>query len=113
MNAFLWLSAPGLAALVLAAHFYRAGNLVMAGLAAALVALLFVPRSWAARTIQVCLVLGAVEWVLALVHLVGIRQAAGQPFMRLAAILGAVALVTAISALVFRRTDLRRRFGLA
>jgi hypothetical protein len=112
MKTFLWLSAPGLAALVLAAHFYRAGNLVLAALALALIALLFVPRPWAARTIQLCLVLGAAEWVLALAQLVGIRQATGQPFMRLAAILGAVALATALSALVFRSTDLKRRFGL-
>ena len=112
MKAFLWLSAPGLAALVLAAHFYRAGNLVLAAAALALIALLFVPRPWAARTIQVCLVLGAVEWVLTLVHLVAFRQAAGQPFMRLAAILGAVALATALSALAFRARPLRQRFGL-
>jgi hypothetical protein len=112
MKGLLWLSAPGLAALVLAAHFYRAGNLVLAALALALIALLLVPRPWAARTIQACLVLGAAEWVLALAQLVGIRQAAGQPFMRLAAILGAVALVTALSALVFQTRPLRQRFGL-
>jgi len=36
----------------------------------------------------------------------------GQPYAGLAAILGAVALLTALSRLVFRSADLRRRFGL-
>lgn len=112
MKAFFWLLPPALSALVLAAHFYRAGNLALAVVALALIALLVVPRRWAARAMQMGLLLGAAEWVLTLVHLVGIRQAAGQPFMRLTAILGAVALVTALSALVFRTRPLRQRFGL-
>jgi hypothetical protein len=112
MKTGLWLSLPALAAAVLAAHFYRAGNLVLAALAVALIALMWVPRAWAAWAIQGGLVLGAVEWVLTLVRLVDLRQTTGQPFMRLAAILGAVALATALSALVFRNPRLRRRFGL-
>ncbi len=112
MKAILWLLAPGLSALVLAAHYYRAGNLVLAGLAAALVALLFVPRAWAARTVQLGLAAGVLEWVLTLVRLIEARQAMGQPYARLAAILGVVAIVTALSALAFHTPSLRRRFGL-
>ena len=108
-----WLLPPALAALVLAAHFYRAGNLVLAGLAVVLVALLFVPRAWAARTVQLGLAAGALEWLLTLYRLIEARQPMGQPYARLAAILGAVALFTALSTLVFRSADLRRRFGLA
>jgi hypothetical protein len=107
-----WLLPPALAALVLAAHFYRAGNLVLAGLAVVLVALLFVPRAWAARTVQVGLAAGALEWLLTLYRLIDARQVTGQPYARLAAILGAVALLSALSTLVFRSADLRRRFGL-
>lgn len=101
---------PALAALVLAAHFYRAGNAVLCGAALILVGLLFVPRAWAARTVQVGLVAGALEWLLTLWRLVEMRQATGQPYARLAAILGAVALFTALSALSFRTRALRRRY---
>lgn len=100
---------PALAALVLAAHFYRAGNLVLAGAALALVGLLFVPRAWAARVLQLGLVAGALEWLLTLWRLVEQRQALGQPWARLAAILAAVALFTALSALSLRSRALRRR----
>jgi hypothetical protein len=109
---FVRLLPPAIAALVLAAHFYRAGNLMVAGLAAALVALLFVPRAWAARVVQLGLAAGALEWVLTLIRLVELRQASGQPYGRLAAILGGVAVFTAVSALVFRNRQLRGRFGL-
>ena len=99
---------PVLAALLLAAHFYRADNLVLAGAALALVGLLFVPRAWAARVVQVGLVAGAVEWLLTLWRLVELRQAMGQPYARLAAILGAVALFTALSALSLRSPEPRQ-----
>ena len=109
---FVRLLPPAIAALVLAAHFYRAGNPIVAGLAAALVALLFVPRAWAARVVQLGLAAGALEWVLTLIRLVELRQATGQPYGRLAAILGGVAAFTAATALVFRNRQLRGRFGL-
>ena len=109
---FVRLLPPAIAALVLAAHFHRAGNPIVAGLAAALVALLFVPRAWAARVVQLGLAAGALEWVLTLIRLVELRQATGQPYGRLAAILGGVAAFTAASALVFRNRQLRGRFGL-
>ena len=103
---------PVLAALLLAAHFYRADNLVLAGAALALVGLLLVPRAWAARVVQVGLVAGAVEWLLTLWRLVEMRQAMGQPYARLAAILAAVALFTALSALSLRARALRERYRL-
>jgi hypothetical protein len=107
-----WLLPPALAALVLAAHFYRAGNLVLAGIAVVLVALLFVLRARAARTVQLGLAAGTLEWLLTLHRLIEVRQLMGQPYAGLAAILGAVALLTALSRLVFRSADPRRRFGL-
>jgi hypothetical protein len=107
---FLQLLPVILSLLVLAAHFLRSGNLLMVVLILALLALLAVPRPWAARTVQIALVLGALEWVWTLVHLARARAAAGEPALRMGLILGAVALLTGLSALVFRSARLRRRF---
>ncbi|MBK6603597.1 MAG: hypothetical protein IPG28_19140 [Betaproteobacteria bacterium] len=108
---FACLLPPALAAVVLAAHFYRAGNLVLAGIAAALLALLFVPRAWAERRPA-----GARRRrarVAADARPPGPGPAgAGEPYARLAVIVGGVALATALAALVFRIPRLRRRFGL-
>ena len=61
--AYLLLILPGLSAVLLAAHFYRADQLALAVASLALIALLAVPRRWAARAVQVALVLGALEWL--------------------------------------------------
>ena len=110
MNAVLLL-APGLALALLGAHFYRAGQWPLVLACAVLVALLAWPRAWAARLVQVALAAGAVEWLWTALALVQQRQALGQPWQRLALILGAVALLTLAAALVFRHPRLRRRFA--
>jgi len=98
--------------LVLGAHFYRAALWVPLGLTAALLPLLFVRAPWAARVLQVALVAGAVEWLRTAAVFIAVRQSMGQPYTRLAVILGAVALATALCALIFQWRPVRERFGL-
>jgi hypothetical protein len=69
-------------------------------------------KSWVARLVQAVLVIGGVEWIRTLLVLVKMRQAAGDPWERLALILGGVALFTVCSALVFRFKSLRERYKL-
>jgi hypothetical protein len=97
-----------LSLILLGAHFMRAGNLLMVVLVLVLLPLLGVRRRWVARLVQAALVLGAAEWIRTLIRLVAWRSEAGQPVSRLVAILGSVALLTALSALVFRSGRLRR-----
>lgn len=101
-----------LSLLALGAHFLRYGN--SAGVLAVLVlaGLLFVPRPWAARTVQGALVLGALEWLRTLYLLVRWRVAHGEPFGRMAVILAVVAAVTLCSALLFQSRRLRELYRL-
>ncbi len=108
----LYLAAPALAFVLLGAHFLRASNWLAIALCAVMIALLFVPRRWAARTVQAALVLGAIEWLRLGFTLAVARRAIGEPFLRLAVILGGVAVFTALCALVFRNGRIRARFGL-
>lgn len=110
--AHLLLALPGLSSVLLAAHFYRAGQLALAVASLALIALLAVPRRWAARAVQIALVLGALEWLRTLAAFAAERVSAGQPYLRLAVILLAVAAFTAASALVFRNARLRVRYNI-
>lgn len=96
---------------LLAAHFLRTGNLIMVAVSLGLPFLLFVPRAWSARLLQLGLVLGAAQWVWTLVTLAQARRLAGGPWIRMAVILGAVAAVTLLSALVFRAKALRDRYS--
>ncbi|MHB1313140.1 MAG: hypothetical protein ACYC3L_14080 [Gemmatimonadaceae bacterium] len=96
-----------LSLLVLGAHFLRPGNFIMVAVVVIVLGLLAVPRRWAARTVQAALLLAAVEWVRTLVVLYAERVQLGQPALRMCVILGSVALVTALSAAVFRTARLR------
>lgn len=97
-----------LSLIVLDAHFLREGSIVMVAAVLVIMSLLGVRRRWAVYTIQAALLLGAAEWVRTLVELVAARVEAGQPVLRLALILGGVALLTGLSALVFRTARLKR-----
>jgi hypothetical protein len=107
------LAAPvALALAVLGAHFWRAGDVALALLAVALIALLFVRKPWAARALRIALVAGTLEWLRALAALVAERQAMGLPYARLATILAGVALATALCALGFQSRAMRKRYRL-
>ncbi len=101
-----------LSLVVLGAHFMRYGNLFGVAGAALLLGLLFVRRPWVARLVQVVLVVGAVEWLVTLYRLAQFRAAMDQPAGRMIVILGTVAAVTALSALLFQTAALRRTYRL-
>ncbi|MBI5240745.1 MAG: hypothetical protein HY926_09755 [Elusimicrobia bacterium] len=94
---------PGLSLLLLAAHWLHGGSAAAAAAMLLLIGLLAVRKPWASRTLQLVLAAGALEWLRTLASLVQQRQAQGEPYLRLAVILGAVALVTALSILPLRR----------
>ena len=110
---FLQLVPVILSLVVLAAHFARHGHTVLVVLSVALIGLLAVPRLWAARVLQIVLLLGAVEWVRTLIVLARIRVAHEEPVTRMVMILAAVAVLTAASSLVFRTRRARARFRAA
>lgn len=108
----LQLTPAAIACLLLAAHFYRAGIHVAAIIALVPVALLFVRRRWAARVIQVALVLGALEWLRATFMLVQERAALRGPVLRLSLILGGVAAFTLAGAWLVQARRARSHFRL-
>lgn len=107
------LALPAIALLLLAAHFLHAGSMPLAVASVMLVALLGVPHPWVARGLQVVLVLATLEWIRTAMVLAGVRDAHGEPWLRLALILGSVAAFTALAALVFQRWRVRTYFRLS
>lgn len=99
--AFLLLLPAILSLLTLGAHFFRAGNHVGVAVAVALSALLAVRRPWVARVVPVALLFGAAEWIRTAVRIGSWRMHEGRPWVRMAVILGAVALITGASAAAF------------
>lgn len=107
---FLALLPALLSLLVLAAHFLRAGSVVLVAASIALAFMSLVRRPWALRLLQGALLLGCAEWLRTLAGRVAERSASGAPWLRMALILGAVALVAALSALALESAPARRWF---
>ena len=97
--------------LLLGAHFLRAGNTVVVVILLAILFLLFIKKYWVPWVIQLILLLGSLEWIRTLVSVAQFRIGADMPWTRMAVILGAVALFTALSCLVFRSKALRERYS--
>jgi hypothetical protein len=103
----LMFTAIVLSLIVLGAHFLRTGSIMPILAMLALAVLLLVRRAWVARLVQIVLVLGALEWVRTLITLARWRSEQGEPFLRMAVILGIVAAVTFASAMFFQSSSLR------
>ena len=108
---FLRLLPVVLSFLLLGAHFLRTGQLALAVISVLLPVLLLLRARWIPRLFSVLLILAAAEWLRTLYALAAMRIAWGQPWGRLALILGGVAAFTALAALVFRSRGLKARYG--
>jgi hypothetical protein len=97
--------------LLLAAHFYRAGYPLLTVVCIGILFLLFFRKPWIPRLFQGLLILASLEWLRALYFIAAMRIAWDQPWTRLAIILGAVALFTLLSGLVFKNARLRAYYG--
>ncbi|HOU54585.1 MAG TPA: hypothetical protein PLQ97_11710 [Myxococcota bacterium] len=84
-------------ALLLAAHFLRSGDLPWMVLSLLFPALLWVRRPWAVRAVQAFLAAAAGIWTWTAVLMARMRIAEGRPWVRMACILGAVALLALVA----------------
>lgn len=94
---------------LLAAHFYHDPNRILALvlLSALMPALLLLRLRYVLRSLQVLLIIASAEWVRTTFQLAQERIASGQPFIRLVAILGGVALFNLLAALLFETRRLQ------
>lgn len=99
---------------ILAAHFLRMGALpgVVVCLALPVVAVLTRAR-WALRSLQALLLLGSVSWIVTALRIGAERRLAGEPWLRMALILGTVAALSALAAALLSRRSVLERFPAA
>lgn len=97
---------------LLAAHFSRANMPPAVVVSLITPFLLLIRKPWIAWSIQILLLLGALEWIRSMFGYIQVRKEIGEDWGRLAIILVAVALLTACSGLVFRGKSLKKRYKL-
>jgi len=99
-----------LSLILLAAHFLRINFLPLAILSFLMIALLFLRKKWVPRIIQLYLLFGFVEWLRIAFVYIEQRQQVGADYRRLVIIIGAVALFTLLSGLMFGVKGLREKY---
>lgn len=98
------------AALLLAAHFLRAGNVLLVALSLATPLLFLHRKRWSLILLQSAAYLGTVCWLWVALQLVEVRQQAGRPWVAAAAILVGVALFTLAAGLLLNSRSMRERY---
>ena len=96
--------------LLIAAHFYRSGSLLLTAVSLLLPLVLFTRNHWAPRLVTVFLLLSAAEWLRTMLVFIEQYQQAGISWTRLAIILTSVSLFTALSSLTFRTAAMKKRY---
>ena len=97
---------------LLAAHFSRANMPPAVVVSLIIPFLLLIRKPWIAKSIQILLLLGAVEWIRSMFGYIQVRKEIGEDWGRLAIILVTVAVLTACAGLVFRGKSLKKRYQL-
>jgi hypothetical protein len=99
-----------IAAILLGAHFYRAGNYLLVALCLAVPLLFFHKRRLSLVILQLTAYAATAIWLEAAIRLVRFRQQMGEPWTAAAIILGGVALVTLAAGLMLNSRAIARRY---
>ena len=99
-----------IAALLLGAHFLRAGDLALVALCAAAPLLFLYRRHWSLLALQFLAYCATGTWIGVAVRLIQLRQQLGQPWTAAAVILGSVALFTLVAGLLLNSRAIRERY---
>jgi uncharacterized membrane protein HdeD (DUF308 family) len=96
----------------MAAHLYRGSMFILMAISLLIPFILIWKSKISARILQLFFVLFGLEWIRTLVILVDVRMENGEDWMRMAIILGIVALLNFLSLLVFRSNRLKKIYHL-
>jgi len=99
-----------IAALLLGAHFVRAGNMPMVGLCLLAPLLFLLKRRWSIYFLQFLAYAGAGIWVSVAMTIVELRLKFGQPWVSAAVILGAASLFTLLAGVSLNSLVIRQRY---
>lgn len=98
------------AALLLAAHFFREGSFLLVALCVATPFLFLWKKRWSLVLLQLAAYGAAATWIVVAVRLVEVRQQSGRSWTAAALILGAVALFTFVSGALLNSRVISERF---
>jgi hypothetical protein len=98
--------------ILLAAHFSRADQNILAALVLLAPSLLFIRQKWVIYVLQGVAYVGSIAWLYSAYRYIQIRIATGDDWIRLLIILGVVALYTFWAGYFLRSSRIDDRYGL-
>lgn len=96
--------------LLLAAHYSRADNLPLMILSLLIPFLFLIRRRWALLSLQILTYAGALVWIQTTIEYAHARALAGEPWLRLAIILGGVTLFTILTGLLLNSRKMYKTY---
>ena len=96
--------------MLLGAHFYRVGNILLVALCLAAPLLFFWRKRWSLVLLQLMTYGAAAIWLEVAIRLVESRRQIGQPWTAAAIILGVVALYTLLAGLLLNSRSMTARY---
>jgi hypothetical protein len=100
-----------LAALLLAAHFFREGSFLLVAVCVAAPLLFLWKKRWSLVLLQLAAYAAAVTWIVVAMRLVEVRQQMGRSWTAAVLILGAVALFTLAAGALLNSRAIRERYS--
>ncbi|MEN8251397.1 MAG: hypothetical protein ABFS32_20880 [Bacteroidota bacterium] len=98
--------------ILMAAHLSRANMMILSVVCLVIPFILIWKSKISARVIQVALIIGGLEWIRTLIYYAQIRLENDQPWLRLAIIIGVVAIFNFLTPMVFRTKSMKERYSL-
>ncbi len=99
-----------LAAVLMAAHFFRSGSYLLVALCLALPLMFLHKRRASLLLMQLAAYCASASWFGAMITLIDLRQQTGRPWSAAAIILGAVALFTLVTGMLLNSRVMRARY---
>lgn len=98
--------------ILLAAHFSRADNDILAGISLLIPFLFLIKQKWVILSLEMIAYVAAVFWLIGAYQYIQIRIAAGDDWIRLLIIMGAVALYSAWTGFFLRSGKIKDIYGM-
>ena len=98
--------------LLIAAHLFRANMPFLMLISLFIPFLLFWKTKISVRIIQISLLLSAFEWIRTMIFLINIRIETNENWIRMAIILGFVAILNLLSIFIFNTKDMKKIYHL-
>ncbi len=99
-----------IAAMLMAAHFFRSGSFLLVALSLATPLLFLYKKRWSLLLLQLAAYCASASWLGAALTLIEYRQQTGRPWTAAALILGAVTAFTLLAGLLLNSRNMRQRY---